>query len=383
MARKTTRAERSEQRQAEAAGRLEVFTELIGDSKRAIAMSDVDAFQAIRTGITSFNRATTVGGAPLSCVYLVHGPSQSGKTTFLLSMIESFVRAGGLAAFVDAEMAADTKRWFRQLGVDPSKVLYIGRTNVETRDADLGYLSYEEIVEEVDEFIERYRKAKREGRIGPRTPLLIIIDSISRMVPKSLLKSLAKDGGDALRSGIGRIQAQMNSAWLAELGVKVGDEPILLGVIAHEMEAQGAGKYEPDYKVKGGTSIVFDAMMRIRLVHAGRIYDAAAEDAEVVGKRHRITIMKNKHGPDFQTATFYTSNGAGIAPAGFDRTREVVHEAIERGLLEGPDPKKGLTLGARLSRGAKKFTLKQLFADPDYLAELAEALDRESLEKAG
>lgn len=362
---------------------LEVFTELIGDSKRAVAMSDVDGFQAIRTGITSFNRATTVGGAPLSCVYLVHGPSQSGKTTFLLSMIESFIRAGGLAAFVDAEMAADTKRWFRQLGVDPSKVLYIGRTNVETRSADLGYLSYEEIVEEVDEFIERYRKAKREGRIGPRTPLLIIIDSISRMVPKSLLKSLEKDGGDALRSGIGRIQAQMNAAWLAELGVKVGDEPILLGVIAHEMEAQGASKYEPDYKVKGGTSIVFDAMMRIRLVHAGRIYDSAGDDAEVVGKRHRITIMKNKHGPDYQTATFYTSNGAGIAPVGFDRTREVVHEAIERKLIEGPDAKKGLTLGARLSRGAKKFTLKQLYADPDYLAELAEELDRESMEKAG
>lgn len=383
MARKTTRAERSEKRQAEAAGMLEVFTELIGDSKRAVAMSDVDGFQAIRTGITSFNRATTVGGAPLSCVYLVHGPSQSGKTTFLLSMIESFIRAGGLAAFVDAEMAADTKRWFRQLGVDPSKVLYIGRTNVETRSADLGYLSYEEIVEEVDEFIERYRKAKREGRIGPRTPLLIIIDSISRMVPKSLLKSLEKDGGDALRSGIGRIQAQMNAAWLAELGVKVGDEPILLGVIAHEMEAQGASKYEPDYKVKGGTSIVFDAMMRIRLVHAGRIYDSAGDDAEVVGKRHRITIMKNKHGPDYQTATFYTSNGAGIAPVGFDRTREVVHEAIERKLIEGPDAKKGLTLGARLSRGAKKFTLKQLYADPDYLAELAEELDRESMEKAG
>lgn len=372
-ARKARVTERTAANQA----RADAFAVLAGDSKRARRMSEVEAFASVPTIFTGLNRATTVGGAPLSCVWLLHGPSGGGKTAFAIGLIVSFQAQGALAAFVDAEMAADTKRWIKHLGVDTKRCIYIGRTKAEKKKKPTP-LTYEEVVEEVDGLIDRYSDAVAAGRIAPGTPLVIVVDSISRMVPEGLFKRLKKKGAEALRSGYGREQAQMNKAWLAELGAKVGNADILFAVIAHENEADG-GWGSQDYKVRGGNALILDAMMQARVQFAGLVGDLASRDGErvpQVGKRHQVTLLKNKHGPPYESFYFYTSNGKGVAPIGFDRVREVVHEGLERGIIAGPKDRKKLTLGSKLTWKKREVTLKQLLTKPEY-SELVDAIARE------
>lgn len=355
--------------------RADILVALAGDSKRARPMSEVGAFRAVPTDLTSLNRAATVGGVPISCTWLIHGPSGGGKTALLIAMMKAFVKAGGLAAFIDAEMSADTRRWIRQLGLDTQSVLYVGRTGEE----DTEPLTYEVVVDEVDGIMGRYKLGKREGWIAPGTPLIVGVDSISRMVPAGLMKRMAKDGAKALRSGYGREQANMNKVWLAELGTKVGDDDILFAVIAHELEKESKNAWSADYKVRGGAALIYDAMMQVRVEFAGQVRDLAKEkdgpSTPAVGKRHSALLLKNKHGPAFSRATFYTSNGQGLAPVGFDRVREVLHEAIQRGIVEGPEPKE-MTAGSRFKWKGRTMTLKQFYKKPE-LAEVIDLIARE------
>lgn len=367
------RKKRATKRSALHQERADAYSKLAGDSKRARRMDQVEEFQVVPTIFTGFNRASVVGGAPLSCLYLIHGPSGGGKTAWALGLIVSFQRAGALCAFVDAEMSGDVHKWFKQLGVDAKRCIYIGRTGEEE---DQSPLTYEEVVGEVDGLIDRYKQMKREGSIPWGTPLIIVVDSISRMVPADLMKRLKKDGPKALKSGYGREQANMNKAWLAELGTKVGDDLILFAVIAHENESESSSSWGPEYKVRGGNAVIYDAMMQVRVTYAGQVKDLAVDTAPAVGKRHSAILLKSKHGPPFEKFTFYTSNGKGVCPIGFDRTREVIHEGLVRGVVAGPKEVKKVTLGSKVKWKGKEVTLKQLFTKPEY-AEVVESIARE------
>lgn len=359
-----------------------VYTELAGKSSRARMMSEVEEFRSVRTILAGVNRATGVGGIPLSNVALFHGPTGGGKTALVCAIIRSFQNAGGLVVFVDAEQSGETKRWFPALGVDTTKCLYIGRTGEGEK---IPPLTYEETVREVDGVIERYQKMKRSGQIATNTPLFLGVDSLSKLVPDSLFKDLKAKGGKALRSGVGRLQAAMNTTWFLELGPKVGDDDILFAAIAHEMEAEGNGKWAPDFKVRGGRAIAFDSMLQFRVTFAGQIRDKSEEGAPAIGKRHRVKIIKNKHGVPFTEAYFYTSAGSGACPIGFDRVREIVHEGILRGVVEGPEAEKGspkLTLGSEIAFGKKKRKLGAFYKDleaAEMLDEIEAELDRTAL----
>lgn len=348
-------------------------------------MSEVEAFRAVPTVFPAFNRASQVGGAPLSCVYLVHGPPGHGKTAWLCGLIQSFQLIGGLTSLVDAELAADTHRWFRTLGVDARKCLYIGRTGDAAKEKPKP-LTYEETVDEVQGQLERFRAGKKEGVIAPGTPFLLAVDSISKLIPSSVLKGLdGDDGGAALSKGVGRLQAMLNTAWLAALGPTVGDDDIVFLVIAHEMEGGGGNRSWDDFKVRGGNGVVYDSMVQLRVTYAGKVTDLAADGSPMTGKKHRVKFLRNKHGRAYEEAVFFTSTGVGVAPMGFDRPREVVHEALLRELIKGPALKNGtttLTLGTRLERGSETFTLAQLY-EPDravIVDELGAELDGTLLE---
>jgi len=360
----------------------DMFTALAGNSRLARSMAEVEEFRSVPTIFTSFNRASQVAGAPLSCLWLVHGPPGGGKTAFLCGLIRSFQKVNGLASFIDAELAADTKNWFRSLGVDPSRCLYLGRTGSEEEKKAL---TYEDIVKESDQLIDRYQVGKRDGSIPMGTPYINIVDSISKMVPEELFKKLDKEGGSALRSGAGRLQALLNTAWMMELGPKVGDDDILFAIISHEMESQDASKWTPDFKVRGGQALIYDAMVQIRVSFAGQVKDYSADGSPMVGKRHRVRILKNKHGPAYGEAIFYTSNGNGMAPMGFDRPREVVHEGLRRGHLQGPkaDGNLKLTAGTSITWGDEKFQLKKLYTPEglELVEKIAQRLDSELLEE--
>ena len=360
----------------------DLYIDLAGRTERGRRMSEVEAFKSVPTIFRSFNRATTVGGAPLSCVWLIHGPSMGGKTAFVCALIRSFQLIGGLTAFVDAELAADTGKWFRQLEVDGTQCHYIGRTGSKGKKAKP--LTYEEIVGEVSGLIDWYQAGKAEGIISAGTPFLIAVDSLSKMVPKQTLKKLEEKGGDAIGSGVGRLQAALNAAWLISLGPRVGDDDIIFAVIAHEYDdaggqqggRRGKGGWAPTYKVRGGNAPVFDSMMQLRVTFAGQVKDLAADGSPMVGKRHRVRVLKNKHGPSFEEATFYTSNGAGVCPIGFDRPREVLHEAISRGVIEGAKDVK-LTLGTPVVLHRKKFQVKQFYTGNEKAEEALAKLEAE------
>lgn len=367
---------------------------LAGPSKRARLMVDVEGFRSVPTELRSLNRVLKVGGAPLSCVWLIHGPPGSGKTVLLVVLMKAFARIQGLSAFVDAEHALDTKEWVPNLGLDMRKTIYIGRTD-EKKDVDP--MTYEEVVNEVEGLIARYRKMRREAVLAPHIPMLIGVDSISKMVPADLLKKLSqrgeKKGGDALKGGVGRLQALLNTAWLASLGPVVGNLNILFAIIAHEMESSET--WGSDFKVRGGGSVIYDSMVQARVTYAGQVKDKSGSDAPKVGKRHRVTLLRNKHGPAFGYATFYTSDGSGACPIGLDHVRELVHEAMHRKLIdsklaeeegeEGKFARINLLLSTPVVWDGSKFKLGD-FYDPQneraiaVLGQIRDALDSTVLE---
>ena len=360
----------------------EFYKALAQKSERARLASEVEAFRSVRTIFPGFNRATTVGGAPLSCVWLTHGPSAGGKTFFLCGLIRSFQLVGGLCVFIDAELAADTQRWFRLLGLDLDRVIYIGRTADGSKKRPM---TYEEIVDEVERILDLYQSLKADGRIPKDAPLIVVVDSVSKMIPAGLLKKIqGKEGGKALSGGVGRTQALLNTAWLAALGPRVGDDNILFAVIAHEMEGEGEGAWKKGWKVRGGGALVYDSMMQVRVSFAGQTKDLSADGAPATGKCHRVKILKNKHGPAFDEAYIYSSTGRGICPMGFDRVREVLHEGITRGLVEGPASPREMTVGSSVTFGGKSYTLKKLYVPENAgaIEELAERLDADLLEES-
>lgn len=357
--------------------------ELAGKSSRARLMVDAPAFTAVPSRLVGVNRAFTVGGLPLGCVYLVHGPEAGGKTAFCLAIIDAVQRAGGIGLFVDVEQSAETKRWYAALGFDQSRCIYIGRVEAEKV---IEPMTFEKTVDEVDGFLDRYDQMRKRGDIRPDLPVAIIVDSLSNMVPENILKKLAKEGGKALRGAIGREQALMNRGWLMEIEAKIGSSNVLFAAISHESAKDNPTGYGPDFDVRGGNMLKYAAMMRTRVTFAGQVFDLAPKEGEVgrmVGKRHRVEVSKNKHGPAHQRADFYLSSGAGIAPPGFDRPREVLHEALSQGLIEGPDPyKKGfrLTLGSSFVYEGAKFSLRSCYEKPAS-AEIVEAIAMKLAEK--
>jgi RecA/RadA recombinase len=357
-----------------------IYIELASRSKRARLMEEVETFKTVPTILRGFNRATRVGGAPLSCIWLVHGPSGGGKTVFTCALIRSFQNIGGICAFVDAELSASTSTWFRQLGVDTRRCLYIGRTDPNSNEKKIP-LTFEEIVEEVDGVLDGYQEKKREGKIRPGTPLLVVVDSLSKMVPKSTLKKLEKEGGDAVHSGVGRLQAAMNTSWLIALGPRIGDDDIIFAAIAHEYEGAVNGGWTPEVKVRGGNALVYDSMVQSRVTFAGQVKDHSEEGAPVVGRRHRVKILKNKHGPAFGEAYFYTATGDGISPIGFDRPRELVHEAMHRGLIDAPKEIR-LTVGSSFEWQGEKYRMKDLYTEDgaEILSRLESELDAGAME---
>lgn len=354
----------------------QLYTELAKGSDRGRIMEEVEEFTSIPTVVHSFNRATTVGGAPLSCVWLIHGPSGGGKTVLTLLLLRSVQLMGGIVAFVDAELAGDTTKWFRYLGVDLSKCYYVGRSAQEPGKKPKQPLSYEEIQTEVNRILDWYQAGKASGEIAPSRPLLIVVDSLSKMVPSEIQKKADKGG----RQGVGRLQANMNTEWLIGLGPRVGDDDIIFAAIAHEYTNSSSTGRKPkgwtNYKIRGGDALVYDSMVQLRVTFAGAVRDLSDDSSPIVGRRHRVKVLKNKHGPCFQESIFYTSTGEGVCPIGFDRIRETIHEAMVRGLVPGAK-EINLTMGVPVAWKGKRWTLKHFYQGKEGALEALSEIEAE------
>lgn len=304
---------------------------------RLLFMEDDRSLVYVPTIFTSYNRAVRLGGHPSGCITVIHGPWAGGKTALAVGVLESFQRQGHLTAFVDAEHAADTLKWFRALGVDLGQtLLYRPRT-------------YEQTVETLGKLIENFhaRKRVKENPIPAERLLCIVVDSINKLVPKEELKKFGQVGrGFPLR-------ALLNSNWMDALVPVVGEGDVAFLFIAQERVEVDAGAFDRKWRVKGGQAVMFDSTVMVRVDFAGKVKEApraaaaeglpdedgedAGDDGKVeVGKRHRFVIEKNKVGICHERGYFYTSNGRGEAPLGFDHAREVLDEALARNVLKKP-----------------------------------------------
>jgi len=301
------------------------------------------SIKAVPTRFVQLDHATRVWGWPIQRAAVIHGPSNEGKTALGLGLLASFVEAGGMADLVDAERTT-TADWARQL---------VGDTADSPRFIARRPSSYEKCVDETRELHRAVRDARAAGELPAHASMLTLIDSLRKLVPEDILAKIKKEGASGAKGSVdgmggraAQIRAAMNAAWLDEL-VPLVDECMTAWIaIARESEDPEADmwdrKFGNDYKVQGGKAVVYDAALRCRVERDSWVTipkPGESDKKQVVGERHKVTILKTKVGGKEDRATvayFHTSNGVAY-PFGFDRARDVLEIAERFGIVEVGD----------------------------------------------
>lgn len=346
----------------------------------------LDKITSVRTIFPSFNRAIRCGGLPVRRIITVHGPTHGGKTLFVLGLLKSFAEVGFLTGLVDAEHATGIEfvgELINDLEVLPNFVAYRPK-------------SYEETIAKVDAFLDYARKTREKH---PDFRSILVVDSINKLVPERELKKLLASGDDKkvkdgkaaaemTKGHHGRYRASVNQAWLDHLTPKLASAECSLVLIAQEREEEGDG-FSPDFHVKGGAALLFDASIVARIFKSKPILIKTSEKAtneNIAGFAHRIRVWKSKVGHmdgRHTDAFFYFSNGK-LTPPGLDIARDAFNVAVDMGIITGSGWYSWKPPGGRASRrknGANNFII-YLSNNPERLDELLEqvnaAIDKEA-----
>jgi len=293
---------------------------------------------SIPTGSLALDAALGIGGVPRGRIVEIFGPESSGKTTLALQIIAEAQRAGGVAAFVDAEHALDPA-YAARLGVDIEDILI--------SQPDTG----EQALEITDMLV-------RSGAID-----VIVIDSVAALVPRAELEG---EMGDVT---VG-LQARLMSQAMRKLAGSLNRSQTTCIFINQLREKVGVMFGSPE-TTSGGRALKFYASIRIDV----RRIDSIKQGAEMVGNRVRAKVVKNKVAPPFRQAEFDIMYGFGISKEG---------SLLDLGAEEGVVQKSGAwyTYGEeRLGQGreAAKDYLKE---HPD-LRDVIERQIREQLNLPG
>lgn len=335
---------------------------------------------AVPTFFTQFDHATGIGGFPNERFTLVHGPSNEGKTAFVLGLAGSFIAREHLAMLVDAERSTPMDWASTMMGPE----LASSDRFIATRPG-----TYEEAVSQVREFANGVAAARKAGELPPDTSALIIVDSIRKLVPAGIFAKIVKESKDAKGvDGMGgraaQIKAAMNAAWLDELVPLLEDTRTAMVVIAREAEDPDASVWDKragrDYKIGGGRAIYYDASLVMRVERDRFVAEKVTKEeyeggkrGKVYGERHRVTIRKTKVAgkEDREVVSFFhTSNGVFI-PEGFDRARDLVEHGTRLGIIK----KSGSWLQwGRVKWQGDHAAVRKITASPELMVELEKAV---------
>ena len=295
---------------------------------------NIEEIEVIPTGSIGLNSALGVGGYPRGRIIEIYGPESSGKTTLAIHAIAEAQKAGGIAAFIDAEHAFD-RFYAAKLGVDVDNLLISQPDNGE------------QALEIAEQLI-------RSSAID-----IIVVDSVAALTPKAEIE------GDMGDNKVG-LQARLMSQALRKLTAAVSKTRTCCIFINQLREKIGVMFGNPE-TTTGGNALTFYASVRLDI----RPSQTIKNGDEVLGKQTKVKVVKNKVAPPFRRAEFDIMFGEGISLSG---------EILDLGVSLNIIKKSGSWFSyneTKLAQG--RDAAKQVIADNPELAEELEGLILEAL----
>jgi recombination protein RecA len=287
------------------------------------------AIGVVPTGILALDLALGVGGLPRGRIVEIYGPEASGKTTVCLSTIAEAQKAGGTAAFIDAEHALDPQ-WAEILGVKLDDLLI--------SQPDTG----EQALEIAETLI-------RSGGVD-----VIVVDSVAALVPRAEIEG---EMGDSMMG----VQARLMSQALRKLTAVISKSKTVV-IFTNQLRQKIGVMFGNPETTTGGMALKFYCSIRMD----SRKIESLKDGDKVIGSKHRVRVVKNKVAPPFRVAQFDVMND------GVSREGGLIDVALEFGILtrSGAFIKHGSTMIAQGKEAAKLYFKEH----PKIAKELLEAI---------